>query len=63
MPCVFVYRDVLPFTLKLPEAISSAETPTELEKVAKLGAGTVLASDQRYPKTAAVTQSLVLVPY
>ena len=31
-------RDVLPFTLKLPEAISAARTPTDLE-VAKLGAG------------------------
>ncbi|KAI4886634.1 hypothetical protein NFI96_012754 [Prochilodus magdalenae] len=34
-----ISRDVLPFTLKLPEAVSSAKTPAELEKVAKLGAG------------------------
>ncbi|CDQ66698.1 unnamed protein product [Oncorhynchus mykiss] len=33
-----ISRDVLPFTLKLPEAISAARTPTDLE-VAKLGAG------------------------
>lgn len=32
-------RDVLPFTLKLPEAIASAKTQTELEEVAQLGAG------------------------
>ncbi|KAM9561260.1 ras and Rab interactor 2-like isoform 1-T2 [Salvelinus alpinus] len=34
-----ISRDVLPFTLKLPEAISAARTPTGLEEVAKLGAG------------------------
>ncbi|XP_020350770.1 ras and Rab interactor 2 isoform X1 [Oncorhynchus kisutch] len=33
-----ISRDVLPFTLKLPEAISAARTPTDLE-VAKQGAG------------------------
>lgn len=32
-------RDVLPFTLKLPEAIASARTFSDLEEVAKLGAG------------------------
>ena len=32
-------RDVLPFTLKLPEAIASAKTQKELEEVAQLGAG------------------------
>lgn len=32
-------RDVLPFTLKLPEAIASAKTSAELEEVAKLGTG------------------------
>lgn len=32
-------RDVLPFTLKLPEAIASARTSADLEEVAKLGAG------------------------
>lgn len=32
-------RDVLPFTLKLPEAIASATTQKELEEVAQLGAG------------------------
>ncbi|TSK22711.1 Ras and Rab interactor 2 [Bagarius yarrelli] len=32
-----VSRDVLPFTLKLPEAISAAKTTTDLEEVAKLG--------------------------
>lgn len=34
-----ISRDVLPFTLKLPEAISSAKTPSDLEEVAKLGIG------------------------
>lgn len=33
-----VSRDILPFTLKLPEAISSAKTQKELEEVAQLGA-------------------------
>lgn len=32
-----ISRDVLPFTLKLPEAISAAKTPTDLEQVAQLG--------------------------
>ncbi|XP_046726658.1 ras and Rab interactor 2 [Silurus meridionalis] len=32
-----ISRDVLPFTLKLPEAISAAKTTTDLEEVAKLG--------------------------
>ncbi|MCI4376347.1 hypothetical protein PGIGA_G00187480 [Pangasianodon gigas] len=34
-----ISRDVLPFTLKLPEAISAAKTTTDLEEVAKLGIG------------------------
>ncbi|XP_056616556.1 ras and Rab interactor 2 [Triplophysa dalaica] len=34
-----ISRDVLPFTLKLPEAISAAKTPTDLEQVAQLGKG------------------------
>ncbi|XP_030282565.1 ras and Rab interactor 2 isoform X1 [Sparus aurata] len=34
-----ISRDVLPFTLKLPEAIASATTRKELEEVAQLGAG------------------------
>ncbi|XP_029926725.1 ras and Rab interactor 2 isoform X2 [Myripristis murdjan] len=34
-----ISRDVLPFTLKLPEAITSAKTSADLEEVAKLGAG------------------------
>uniref|UniRef100_A0A3P9Q9A6 Ras and Rab interactor 2 n=1 Tax=Poecilia reticulata TaxID=8081 RepID=A0A3P9Q9A6_POERE len=34
-----ISRDVLPFTLKLPEAISSARSFADLEKAAKLGAG------------------------
>ncbi|XP_074503104.1 ras and Rab interactor 2-like [Sebastes fasciatus] len=34
-----ISRDVLPFTLKLPEAIASATTSADLEEVAKLGAG------------------------
>ncbi|XP_008300008.1 ras and Rab interactor 2-like [Stegastes partitus] len=34
-----ISRDVLPFTLKLPEAIASAKTFADLEEVAKLGAG------------------------
>lgn len=36
---LFLFRDVLPFTLKLPEAIASARTAADLEEVAKLGAG------------------------
>lgn len=38
------FRDVLPFTLKLPEAIASAKTLTDLEEVAKLGKGEVFFS-------------------
>ncbi|KAI4903223.1 hypothetical protein NFI96_021621 [Prochilodus magdalenae] len=34
-----ISRDVLPFTLKLHSAISSAKTPSDLEEVAKLGVG------------------------
>ncbi|KAL7825687.1 hypothetical protein SRHO_G00334250 [Serrasalmus rhombeus] len=34
-----ISRDILPFTLKLPEAISSAKATAELEKMATLGAG------------------------
>uniref|UniRef100_A0A4W5NZ96 Ras and Rab interactor 2 n=1 Tax=Hucho hucho TaxID=62062 RepID=A0A4W5NZ96_9TELE len=34
-----ISRDVLPFTLKLPDAISAARMPTDLEELAKLGAG------------------------
>uniref|UniRef100_A0A096MFC9 Ras and Rab interactor 2 n=1 Tax=Poecilia formosa TaxID=48698 RepID=A0A096MFC9_POEFO len=34
-----ISRDVLPFTLKLPEAISSARSFADLEKAAKLGPG------------------------
>ncbi|XP_051242061.1 ras and Rab interactor 2 isoform X1 [Dicentrarchus labrax] len=34
-----ISRDLLPFTLKLPEAIASAKTQKELEEVAQLGAG------------------------
>ncbi|AWP14473.1 putative ras and Rab interactor 2-like [Scophthalmus maximus] len=34
-----ISRDVLPFTLKLPEAIASARTSADLEEVAKLGPG------------------------
>ncbi|XP_030628296.1 ras and Rab interactor 2 [Chanos chanos] len=34
-----ISRDVLPFTLKLPESISAAKTPTDLEEVSKLGIG------------------------
>ncbi|XP_051503612.1 ras and Rab interactor 2 isoform X1 [Myxocyprinus asiaticus] len=34
-----ISRDVLPFTLKLPEAIATAKTPTDLEEVAQLGRG------------------------
>lgn len=36
------FRDVLPFTLKLPEAIASAKTQKELEEVAQLGAGSLM---------------------
>lgn len=42
-PGTFFPRDVLPFTLKLPEAIASARTSADLKEVAKLGAG--LSSD------------------
>ena len=38
------HRDVLPFTLKLPEAIASAKTQKELEEVAQLGAGSLILS-------------------
>ncbi|XP_059185643.1 LOW QUALITY PROTEIN: ras and Rab interactor 2-like [Centropristis striata] len=34
-----ISRDVLPFALKLPEAIASAKTQKELEEVSQLGAG------------------------
>ncbi|XP_015218678.2 ras and Rab interactor 2 isoform X2 [Lepisosteus oculatus] len=34
-----ISRDVLPFTLKLPEAIASAKTQTDLEEVAQLEVG------------------------
>ncbi|CAN9500123.1 unnamed protein product [Ophioblennius macclurei] len=34
-----ISRDVLPFTLKLPEAIVSARTFADLEQIAKFGAG------------------------
>ncbi|KAL2082893.1 hypothetical protein ACEWY4_020666 [Coilia grayii] len=34
-----ISRDVLPFTLKLPEAIATAKSPADLEAVAKLGIG------------------------
>uniref|UniRef100_H3D7A3 Ras and Rab interactor 2 n=1 Tax=Tetraodon nigroviridis TaxID=99883 RepID=H3D7A3_TETNG len=34
-----ISRDVLPFTLKLPDAVACARTSAELEEVAKLGAG------------------------
>ncbi|XP_029005653.1 LOW QUALITY PROTEIN: ras and Rab interactor 2 [Betta splendens] len=34
-----ISRDILAFTLKLPEAIASAKTQKELEEVAQLGAG------------------------
>ncbi|XP_070834126.1 ras and Rab interactor 2-like [Chaetodon trifascialis] len=34
-----ISRDVLPFTLRLPEAIASATTTVDLEEVAQLGAG------------------------
>uniref|UniRef100_A0A3P8SYM3 Ras and Rab interactor 2 n=1 Tax=Amphiprion percula TaxID=161767 RepID=A0A3P8SYM3_AMPPE len=34
-----ISRDILPFMLKLPEAIASAKTQKELEEVAQLGAG------------------------
>ena len=35
------FRDVLPFTIKLPEAIASAKTQKDLEEVAQLGAGSL----------------------
>ncbi|KAJ0050826.1 hypothetical protein NL108_008165 [Boleophthalmus pectinirostris] len=36
-----ISRDVLPFTLKLPEAIASAKTQKELEEVSQLGPGKI----------------------
>jgi len=39
---LLISRDVLPFTLKLPEAIATAKSPTDLAEVAKLGAGLIL---------------------
>uniref|UniRef100_A0A3Q3RPY4 Ras and Rab interactor 2 n=1 Tax=Mastacembelus armatus TaxID=205130 RepID=A0A3Q3RPY4_9TELE len=36
-----ISRDILPFALKLPEAIASAKTKKELEEVAQLGAGSL----------------------
>ncbi|XP_060904191.1 ras and Rab interactor 2-like isoform X1 [Labrus mixtus] len=47
-----ISRDVLPFSLKLPEAIASAKTQKELEEVAQLGAGfwdSALCSQRRTP--------------
>uniref|UniRef100_UPI0037E7FCD8 ras and Rab interactor 2-like isoform X2 n=1 Tax=Semicossyphus pulcher TaxID=241346 RepID=UPI0037E7FCD8 len=47
-----ISRDVLPFPLKLPEAIASAKTQKELEEVAQLGAGfwdSALCSQRRSP--------------
>lgn len=41
---LFHIRDILPFTLKLPEEIHSAETLSELHEVAQQGAGTDLPS-------------------
>lgn len=41
-PSISLPRDVLPFTLKLPEAIASAKTQKELEEVAQLGAGNLI---------------------
>ncbi|XP_046885019.1 ras and Rab interactor 2 isoform X1 [Hypomesus transpacificus] len=49
-----ISRDVLPFTLKLPEAISSAKTPSDLQEVAKLGAG-FWDSDRSRPRTHTVS--------
>lgn len=37
---LFHIRDILPFTLKLPEAIHSAATLSDLHEVAQQGAGT-----------------------
>uniref|UniRef100_A0A665V9H9 Ras and Rab interactor 2 n=1 Tax=Echeneis naucrates TaxID=173247 RepID=A0A665V9H9_ECHNA len=37
-----ISRDVLPFTIKLPEAIASAKTQKELEEVAQLGEGSLI---------------------
>uniref|UniRef100_A0A8C8HNB5 Ras and Rab interactor 2 n=1 Tax=Oncorhynchus tshawytscha TaxID=74940 RepID=A0A8C8HNB5_ONCTS len=37
-----ISRDVLPFTLNLPEAIAAAKTQKDLEEVAQLGAGTTV---------------------
>lgn len=42
VPVHLSLRDVLPFTLKLPEAIASAKTQKELEEVAQLGAGRLI---------------------
>lgn len=34
-----ISRDVLPFTLKLPEPIAAAQTPSDLDQISKQGAG------------------------
>ncbi|KAM8878873.1 ras and Rab interactor 2-like isoform 2-T2 [Spinachia spinachia] len=47
-----ISRDVLPFTLQLPEAVASVQTQNELEETAQLGAGfwdSALCSQRRTP--------------
>ncbi|KAM9365080.1 ras and Rab interactor 2 isoform 1-T1 [Pholidichthys leucotaenia] len=50
-----ISRDVLPFTLKLPDAIASAKTFSDLEEVAKLGAGFWEANSRK--KTISLTRT------
>lgn len=37
--CVYFYRDLLPFTLKLPQAILEASSFQDLEIISSLGIG------------------------
>ncbi|XP_063740298.1 ras and Rab interactor 2-like isoform X2 [Eleginops maclovinus] len=60
-----ISRDVLPSTLKLPEAIASAKTQKELEDVAQLGAGfwdSALCSQRRTSPRACRPLSRTLSP-
>ncbi|XP_040891395.1 ras and Rab interactor 2-like isoform X2 [Toxotes jaculatrix] len=60
-----ISRDVLPFTIKLPEAIASAKTQKELEEVAQLGAGfwdSALCSQRRTSPRPCRPQSRTLSP-
>ncbi|CAJ1053041.1 Hypothetical predicted protein [Xyrichtys novacula] len=60
-----ISRDVLPFTLKLPDAIASAKTQKDLEEVAQLGAGfwdSALCSQRHTPPSPCRPLSRTLSP-